>query len=61
MRNAVVCGGMLAVWKFAWVIRTVWPGRSSLKGIGIPFRFWIRVEFVTTYRVWLFKLPGVPV
>ncbi|MBS6643075.1 MAG: hypothetical protein KH366_05785 [Clostridiaceae bacterium] len=21
--NAVVCGGMLAVWKFAWVIRTI--------------------------------------
>ena len=60
IRNAVVWGGILAVWKFAWVICTSWPGRRSHNLMGNPFLFRITVELVTIYLVILLILFGMP-
>ena len=37
---------MLGVWKFAWVMRTIWPGQSELNLIGAPKRLVNEVVFV---------------
>lgn len=60
IRYAVVWGGILAVWKLAWVISTSCPGRRSHKRIGSPFRFRMIVEFVILYLVILLILLGIP-
>ena len=52
---------MLAVWKSAWVILTICPGRSARKGIGFPKRFNITVSSEIVYRIWLLISSGFPV
>lgn len=51
IRKAVVCGGILAVWKFAWVILTICPGLRKRRFTGIPERFKMTVSSVMTNLV----------
>jgi len=52
---------MLAVWKLAWTIRTICPGRRFVKLMVLPKRFFITVASVVTNKVWLSGTLGLPV